>query len=406
MEGSISSIPPYPQGSPHYREPGMQNKTQLINFFRKNPCIHLEQLFEKPIDPKTLFEVLTSPEFNGRVRVAIDGEEMPLTITESIIQEGPLVRTQINEPTYKEELLRHSGVKHYSLQLMDPHRPAPQGLLEAQEHLARMELINNKLGTGRSLDQADQQYLDERGIEEPEFEFFMAQSALESFKEIYNKPALSLRLAEDGSIGEIASIGSQSKQISGTMLMKWIDQFCKSLKVERLFLEDDAKIELPDVGSYNQRLYRYATGKNSWYSDSFSFQPYQYNCYLGKVVPSDADYRPEIANATKSIYQKTVAEALLLLSDPDYHLSKYPALKPLLEGLDANATIQSIIQKMGSEVISQHVPHHKELSLLLTGYLETLASYKGEDPSKILLKEQAEELLHSKFYMKMYAEIS
>lgn len=404
MEGSISPIqPPYPpRGMDHTLRTNA--KSYLLESLRRNPVLDLDELYTLGLDPKTLFEILSSKEFEEGLSVKVEGVEMPLKLMIKPIQEGAVVITQINEPLYKEELLLHKDTTHYSLQLSDPNRPVPEELDLAEAHFTMLSHMNTKLNSYQPLTETDLFYLSEHKIDEADidFELQLAQSAVEGWKEIYNKPAISLRIAEDGTIGEIASISVQSKTLPGTSLMKWVDQFCKFLNVEKMFLEDDAKIELAKVGSYSQRLYRYAIGKNSWYVDTFHFQPYLFDPLRHEIIPSDMT--PKTREASDNINFKTVGEVLDLLSDPDYNTTKYPGLIPYLHSLDSKATIQSLIESMGKEVIQQNAPVHNILSLLLTSYLETLTTYRGEDPAKIELKEQAVHILQDKFYLKCYPE--
>ena len=210
-------------------------------------------------------------ERQGPLFLRIKGVDMSLKIEESPIYDENELRTQIHDPIFaKEELSKHKDKKHYSITMGDPYRPMPEGLLELIEKNHVLQAIHEQ--GGKATTKQEEEILKEALLQEGDLEtaLMMNNVNIESLKSVYDKPAISIRISEDGGIGEIASIASQSGALSGSDLMGGVDDFCKMLGVKHMYLEDDAKITKPGV-EYNLRLFRLigSLDKNSWYEILF-----------------------------------------------------------------------------------------------------------------------------------------
>jgi len=373
----------------------------FLNDLKDNLILNLDEFAKLSQNPEEKIALLIRLSQEGNLRVLVNGIAMPLSIAEQPIIVDGMVRTQIDDPQYKDELLKHAQKKHYSFKLMDPNRIFPPELEDTKKNFAQIQNIINKQMEGRKLNKQDLAYLETHNIEIEDLpmQLMIEEATILSLEENYLKPAISLRISKDGEIGEIASITTQSPQLTGKDLMGAVDKLCQCLKVKKMFLEDDAKIEAANQGSYNLRLFRYVQGKDSWYADTFQFVPYEYDRLHQALVGSQASSTKE---AIDQLTNKTVHEVLELFTDPSFDKNKYPKLITFLESNPGQATLRSLIQEKGNLIMKNNAPLHQELSLLLTGYLETIATYRGDEDNKLKLKEQAQLLLNTKYFLKTY----
>jgi hypothetical protein len=388
----------------NYNSRFYKKSEMFLNDLKDNLILNLDEFAKLSQNPEEKIALLIKLSQEGDLKVIVNGIAMPLSITEQPMIVDGMVRTQIDDPQYKDELLKHAQKKHYSFKLMDPNRIFPPELEDTKKNFTRIQNIFNKQMEGGKLNKQDLAYLQTHNIEIEDLpmQLMIEDATIQSLEENYLKPAISLRISEDGEIGEIASIASQSPQLTGKDLMGAVDKFCLCLKVKKMFLEDDAKIEAANQGSYNLRLFRYVQGKDSWYADTFQFVPYEYDRLHQALVGSQASSNKDREEAMNQLTNKTVHEVLELLIDPSFDKSKYPKLIAFLESNPDQATIRSLIQDKGNLIMKNNAPLHLELSLLLTGYLETIATYRGDEDNKLKLKEQAQLLLNTKYFLKTY----
>lgn len=338
------------------------------------------------------------------VFVHIKGVLMPMEITESKIQEGNDVQTQINDPLYKEELItKHSDIKHYAIKLKDPHKDQ-SALTLAKQQKIKLEEIYNKYADGDEVSSEEESFFDQAKKDFAcDFSdvLLMKDMEIDSLKSIYEKPAISIRISEDGEIGEVASIGSQSSHITGSDLMKGVDEFCHMLGVKRMYLEDDAAIESPN-GNYSLRLFRYYNDKNSWYEDSFQYKPYEKNYLDGSISESAENSQSRLGSAIHFMGKLTIKEMMKILDNPDINQRKTEGIKRSLEQEDPKTTLKEKIQDLGQQIMRDRKPLHKEMSTYLKDFLEALDSYTGSDQEFIELKKNANKILNSRFFAKSY----
>jgi len=141
-----------------------------------------------------LTDLVTDPP----LKIKIGQTTMHLDLTNTTIGDRENIESQLKDPRYHSELLKHLNKNHYSIHLRDLNKEEPADLAEAKAELARIQ-------------------------QDPtagEDDALMAWITVESLMENFNKPSISLRFAEDGSIGEVRSIESQSTLCSGSAIMK------------------------------------------------------------------------------------------------------------------------------------------------------------------------------------------
>jgi hypothetical protein len=372
-----------------------------------------EQIESGILEPAVLVNMGTSPNFKthfnsilakqeeGRpIFVRMKGVNMPLELQESPISKGNEVLTQIKDPLYKEELLKNIETKHYTVKLRDPNKDYSE-LKEAEKELDELETIFEKMMEKDDLSPEEMVVWDiaQENAGSSDMVIPMKKIIIDSLKSVIEKPVISLRISEDGGIGEVASI-AHSSSLTGSDLMKGVDDFCSVLGVKYMYLEDDAAIESPN-GNYSLRLFRGYTGKNSWYEDAFKYTSYEKNHASNSLEQVHSTSQNRLGSAIRLIGNLTIKEMKEILNNRSIKSSAL--IKTLVkQGIDENKTLQSTIAEMGSKIMNEKAPLHKEMSAYLKDFLEALDSYRGNDSKLQALKKDAEAILNNRFFSKSY----
>ncbi len=367
--------------------------------------LDLENITHLPSgDFTTCFEHLREKCAEGDFSIQLEGVKMPIEITESPILEGGAIRTQIQDPLYKEELLKHKDEKHYSIKLRDPHHTPSPEWEKAKKEWETLQVAMGKMEELKPLSKTEEELVSSLVNKHGDIAdaMMMVQVEFESLNAEFEKPAISIRFSEKGDIGEIASVAVHSKELPGQKLMEGIGKLCTALGVKKMFLEDDAKIESPS-GSYNLRLFRYFIGKNSWYEDSFGFRPYYHDGLHATLMPQDNASRDILKIPISQFGGLKLGKISQLLSSPDIERGKAKELISLLSTLNENKTLSEAIYEMGNKIIKDKAPLHKELNTLLVDLLESFASYRGQDTEMLELKKGSTSLLNEKFLIRNYS---
>lgn len=358
------------------------------------------------------FTILGATDKSGGTK----GEFRLVLREESIIDSGEEVLSQINEPVYRRDLLRHRSEKHYSFEFFDVGRDVEidqkqKELTEEERLLIEIGEILNKyprsmkidavknaltvdhrklLGLGESqiLIAADVRSLRQKVRDKIEMFPIRRDSISSEFK----KATIKGRFCEDGSIAELKSVNIHSEIMGGKQLMDFWDKFCEFMGAEAVYLEDDAKIE-GETGSYSLRFFRLIAleDRTSWYQDSYDYVPYELGD-AGEVVDVE-DSRESILEAFSALRNISIEKLIA-------HLDLTDETVAVLEDYN-NHTYQEMVFDLGQRVRKgEHL--HKELNLVLEGILKTFSEYDGSEPEILPLKEIAEKAFGYRYFRKSY----
>lgn len=365
------------------------------------------------------------PDANGQ-----PNGELRLVIKEdAILDSDRMVLSQISDPIYREALQSHESQKHYSFEFFDVGRKT-----EIEQKLRE---LRTEKETIKAVKQHLLSFIDDENEEEFNRNFTAEQRALYEilpdkqldYDEIYalyqkNEDMISMfgtkeesvktelakatirgRFCEDGSIGELKSVNIHSRQLGGSQLMSFWDNFCSYMEPAQVYLEDDAKIE-GKTGSYNLRLFRLMAlpDRTSWYSDSYAYKPYQKE--EGKEIEDIADFKILVQQNIAPFREMTLYQAAELLQNEGIPvnqevlslLEKY-IQEPIFGG---EITLGELTKRIGDRVKTGE-ELHKEIDLIFSA-IKAFSEYSGTEEKLLALKIKAEQLVNDRFYRKSYAE--
>jgi hypothetical protein len=265
------------------------------------------------------------------------------------------LNTQLKDPLYRNVLEKTKEQQHWSFRFYDLDRPPPVYPPDLED-------------VGEELKKTMKQSIDE---------------------EYKNKATISGRMSSDGRIGELKSVSIHSKKLSGTQLMKFWDSFCELLAPDFIYLEDDAKFEKEDAGSYNMRLFRYMTteDKGSWYADS-----HHYSYFEGSASGDIQDVEDPIRSRIK--YFKNMNLSQILTDAKSFESTQSKKVNSgVTDLLRSNAmysqqSLSLVVSQLGDSV-KKGSAVHRTLDTLLSGVIEMYAVYKGEDTRLLQLQQYA-----------------
>lgn len=352
----------------------------------------------------SLASILAKQNDNETLKILINGIPLELKVSESpITEEGTnSILSQIKDPVYKTELSQHNDVKHYSLKVLDPTKDRSE-FNRAEFEFKALKKINDKKLAGEKFT-SNEKILWSKAVEEAwgeeDMVILLKQATVQGLADELSKPIISIRISEDGKIGEVASI-SKAQGLPGSALMKSVDQLCQVLGVDHMYLEDDAAIESPN-GNYSLRLFREFTGKNSWYEDTFHYSAYEKNEMNNSLQETQEVTQARLGSQLQRVGNLALSQIKDILNDGN--IKKSHTLNEFFEAqADDNKTFSSLISELGKKIMYEQQPLHKEMSMCLTGFLEALNSYSGTDPNLVQLKNDATAILNNKFFSKSYS---
>lgn len=353
--------------------------------------------------------------------------ELMMVIKPAVLIKDGQVQSQIVDPLYREELMRHKDQEHFSFEFFDTGRqPEIARKLQALKvEKSAIDAVGELLTT--YFNEMDEEAFNrdftpaQRAIFNIPAEKIFGEADIGTFYDDKYQDALKMfpvkedgikmelekgtiigRFAKDGSIGELKSVSSHSDQIGGKELMDFWDRFCTYMEPSQVYLEDDAKIEGKN-GSYNLKLFRLMglPDRTSWYTDSYKYQSYQ----KGTENLETYDSKPQLIQSITPFKEMTLNRAVELLGQE--------GMNPTNE---ATILLRSFISKEefgGTKNLGDLVKHlgdgvrrgenlHKDIDNVFK-VLSDFSTYNGTNKELLDLREKALHVLGSRFYRKSYS---
>jgi hypothetical protein len=326
---------------------------KLSDLLKEYPGARL-QLADLKCDPPLLIEV--------------GDTQMRLQIEATSIGQRDNIDSQLKDPLYRNALLQHTDTQHFAVRLQDLLKEEPAELQEARANLAALQ---------------QEPYADDE-------ELMMAQIIVQSLEETFEKPSISLRFAEDGSIAEVRSIETQSKFCRGSQLMETVNELQDLTGTRQLFLEDDATIGTGET-RYSLRLLRLlgTPSKSSWYEDSCQYKPYSQTAQ--GLQASDQTSREHLRDQVDLLRRLPLRDLIQELSNArTYPSSSLDVLHELVKD-QPTLTWSEAIEQQGAQRDA-----HTTMKALLDDAVNSLARSVTDSP----LQRAATAILDSKFFVR------